>query len=200
MKLILLTSVFIFFGFLIVAGQNTESLAFYTKSKQINTTGMYVLGGWAIANIAGGAVGWANSGGSAKYFHQMNLFWNTVNLGIAGFALYNNLNSSISGLTDSMIMQKHIKTENLYLINAGVDVLYIGTGFLLKHLSTNSAKRKDILFGYGNSVVVQGGFLLVFDLIMWLVQHNHRLDILANASFSFQQNLDFKEIALAIRF
>jgi len=158
------------------------------------------LGGWAIANIAGGAVGWANSNGSTKYFHQMNLFWNTVNLGIAGFALYNNLNSSISGLTDSIMMQKHIKTENLYLINAGLDVIYIGTGFFLKYLSTNSPKRKDILFGYGNSVIVQGGFLLVFDLIMWLVQHNHRLDFLANASFSFQQNFDFKEIALTIRF
>jgi hypothetical protein len=161
---------------------------------------MYVLGGWAIANIAGGGIGWANSKGSSMYFHQMNLFWNTVNLGIAGFALYGNLNSDISGLTDSTMMQKHIKTETLYLINAGVDVLYIGTGFFLKYLSTNNLKRQEMLFGYGNSVIVQGGFLLVFDLIIWAVQHNHRLDFLANASFSFQQNIDFKEIALSIRF
>ena len=184
----------------VVFGQQTDVSGFYQTSIKTNTTGMYVLGGWAIANIAGGAVGWASSTGSNRYFHQMNLFWNTVNLGIAGFALYNNLNSSISGLTDSMMMQKHVKTENLYLINAGLDVLYIGTGFLLKHLSTNNLKRKDMLFGYGNSVIVQGSFLLVFDLIMWGIQHNHRLDFLANTSFSFQQNFDFKEFALAIRF
>jgi hypothetical protein len=200
MKKYFLASLIILLAVSTLFAQHTDISGFYQTSVKTNTTGMYVLGGWAIANIAGGAVGWANSNGSIKYFHQMNLFWNTVNLGIAGFALYNNLNSSILGLTDSMMMRKHIKTENLYLINAGLDVLYIETGFLLKHFSTNSAKRKDMLFGYGNSVIVQGGFLLVFDLIMWAVQHNHRLDFLANASFSFQQNIDFKEIALFIRF
>lgn len=200
MKKYFLASLIILLAVSTLFAQHTDISGFYQTSVKTNTTGMYVLGGWAIANIAGGAVGWANSNDSIKYFHQMNLFWNTVNLGIAGFALYNNLNSSILGLTDSMMMRKHIKTENLYLINAGLDVLYIGTGFLLKHFSTNSAKRKDMLFGYGNSVIVQGGFLLVFDLIMWAVQHNHRLDFLANASFSFQQNIDFKEIALSIRF
>ncbi|MDO8951110.1 MAG: hypothetical protein Q7U86_00720, partial [Draconibacterium sp.] len=125
----------IFFGFLMLAGQETEIIDFHRKSNQINTAGMYVLGGWAIANIAGGAVGWANSTGSAKYFHQMNLFWNTVNLGIAGFALYNNLNADISLLSADEMLSKHVKTENLYLINAGLDVVYIGTGFLLKHQS-----------------------------------------------------------------
>ncbi len=200
MKKWFFVTLFILLAVSAVFGQQTDVSGFYQTSIKTNTTGMYILGGWAIANIAGGAVGWTNSTGSARYFHQMNFFWNTVNLGIAGFALYNNLNSSISGLTDSVMMQKHIKTENLYLINAGLDVIYIGTGFLLRYLSTNNIKRKDMLFGYGNSIIVQGSFLLVFDLIMWDVQHNHRLDFLANASFSFQQNFDFKEIALAIRF
>ncbi len=200
MKKWFFSTVFILFAVSALFSQQTDVSGFYQTSIKTNTTGMYVLGGWAIANIAGGAVGWANSSGSNMYFHQMNLFWNTVNLGIAGFALYNNLNSNLSGLTDSMIMQKHIKTENIYLFNAGLDVIYIGTGFLLKYLSTNNTKRKDILFGYGNSLIVQGSFLLVFDLIMWLTQHNHRLDFLTNTSFSFQQNIDFKEIILAIRF
>jgi hypothetical protein len=46
--------------------------------------GMEVLGSWAIANIGVGAVGWANSaGGTNKYFYQMNVLWNTANLGAA---------------------------------------------------------------------------------------------------------------------
>jgi len=200
MKLILLTSVLIFSGFLMVAGQHTESVAFYTKSNQINTTGMYVLGGWAIANIAGGAVGWANSTGSAKYFHQMNLFWNTVNLGIAGFALYNNLNTDLTLLSANEMLTKHIKTENLYLINAGLDVVYIGTGFLLKHLSVSNLNKQYLLKGYGNSIVLQGGFLMVFDLAMWAVQRNHRLDFLNNAEFSFIQNENFSQLAVLIHF
>jgi hypothetical protein len=200
MKKWIFSTLFILFAVSALFGQQTDFSGFYQTSIKTNTTGMYVLGGWAIANIAGGATGWTNSTGSTRYFHQMNLFWNTVNLGIAGFALYNNLTGNISGLTDSMMMQKHIKTENIYLINAGLDVIYIGTGFLLKYLSTNNTKRKDMLFGYGKSVIVQGSFLFAFDLIMWLTLHNHRLDFLANSSLSFQQNFDFKEIALNIRF
>ena len=200
MKLILLMWGFIFFGFLMLAGQNTESFAFYNKSNQINTTGMYVLGGWAVANIAGGVVGWSNSTGSAKYFNQMNLFWNTVNLGIAGFALYNNLTDDISLLSSNEMLLKHRKTENLYLINAGLDVVYIGTGFLLKHLSVSNLNKQDLLKGYGNSIVLQGGFLMIFDLIIWGIQRNHRLDFLNGAEFSFIQQENFSQIAIMLRF
>jgi hypothetical protein len=161
---------------------------------------MYVLGGWAVANIAGGAIGWASSTGSAKYFHQMNLFWNTVNLGIAGFALYNNLTDDISLLSSDEMLLKHRKTENLYLINAGLDVVYIGTGFLLKHLSASNLNKQDLLKGYGNSIILQGGFLMIFDLIMWGIQRNHRLDFLNGAEFSFIQQENFSQIAIMLRF
>jgi len=200
MKSILLTLLFVLCTFSLVFAQETETIDFHRKSNQINTAGMYVLGGWAIANIAGGAVGWANSTGSAKYFHQMNLFWNTVNLGIAGFALYNNLTDDISMLTSDEMLLKHTKTENLYLINAGLDVVYIGTGFLLKHLSVSNLNKHDLLKGYGNSIILQGGFLMIFDLIMWGILRNHRLDFLNGAEFSFIQQENFSQIAIMLRF
>jgi hypothetical protein len=200
MKLILLTLLFVLCTFTLVFAQELETIDFYKKSNQINTAGMYVLGGWAVANIAGGAVGWANSTGSTKYFHQMNVFWNSVNLGIAGFALYNNLNSDISLLAADEMLSKHIKTENLYLINAGLDVVYIGTGFLLKHFATTNPNKQDLLKGYGNSVFLQGGFLMAFDLIMWGIQRNHRLDFLKNAEFSFMQYENFSQLAVVIHF
>lgn len=187
-------------GLLPLFGQNSEMTDFYIKSSQINTSGMYILGGWAVANIAGGAIGWANSTESAKYFHQMNLFWNTVNLGIAGFALHNNLNTDISVISADEMLAKHIKTENLYLINAGLDVVYIGTGFLLKHLSSKNLKKQDLLKGYGNSVILQGGFLMAFDLAMWVVQRNHRLDFLKNAEFSFIQYENISKLGIVIHF
>jgi len=200
MKLILLTLLFVLCTFSLVFAQELEIIDFYKKSNQINTTGMYVLGGWAVANIAGGAVGWSNSTGSAKYFHQMNLFWNTVNLGIAGFALYNNLTDDFSMLSSNEMLLKHRKTENLYLINAGLDVVYIGTGFLLKHLSVSNLNKQDLLKGYGNSIIMQGGFLMIFDLVMWGIQRNHRLDFLKGTEFSFIQQENFTQIAILLRF
>lgn len=160
-----------------VAAQN-DYQDFYTHSMKVNTAGMYVLGSWAIANIATGAAGWSRNTGQTMYFHQMNLFWNTVNLGIAGFALYSNFTTDIALLPVESLYDKHLQTERLYLINGGLDIAYMGAGLLLRHLSTRNVKRPEMLKGYGNSVILQGGFLFVFDGIMYFIQRAHRLDFL----------------------
>ncbi len=200
MRAALLTLFFVMVALSLVFSQEVGTIDFYKTSNSINTTGMYVLGGWAAANITGGAIGWANATGSTKYFHQMNLFWNTVNLGIAGFALSNSFNIDLSLLSDQDMIANQLKTENLFLINAGLDVVYIGTGFLLKHLSTNNTKSHDLLKGYGNSLLLQGGFLMLFDLAMYGIQQNNRLDFLRGADFTFLQQADFSQLAIMIRF
>ncbi len=47
---------------------------FYIKHLKTQNTGMYILGSWAVANIATGAYGWSQFGGDSKYFHLMNAF------------------------------------------------------------------------------------------------------------------------------
>ncbi len=145
------------------------SRAFGEVSLAANNAGMYVLGGWALANMAAGAYGWAAFEGEKKYFSQMNLFWNVVNLSIAGFALYSNYSADLLSLGDGEIMTKHLKTERLFLINSGLDVAYMGAGIMMRHLSTGSERRGDLLIGYGNAVILQGGFLLVFDIVMYFI-------------------------------
>ena len=145
------------------------SRAFGEVSLAANNAGMYVLGGWALANMAAGAYGWAAFEGEKKYFSQMNLFWNVVNLSIAGFALYSNYSTDLLSLGDGEIMTKHLKTERLFLINSGLDVAYMGAGILMRHLGTGSERRGDLLKGYGNAVILQGGFLLVFDIVMYFI-------------------------------
>jgi len=157
---------------------------FYSQSQRINNTGMYVLGSWAIANLATGAYGWSKYSGEKMYFYQMNLFWNLVNASIAGFALYGNYTTDISEFTRDEYLQKLLRTENILLINAGLDIGYIGTGFLLRHLSTNSAKRADMLKGYGNSLILQGGFLFVFDLVLYGFLRADRMSFLNNIDFA----------------
>lgn len=160
-------------------GQNNYR-DFYLHSQKINNTGMYVLGSWALANLATGAYGWSKYSGEKMYFYQMNLFWNVVNASIAGFALYSNYKTDISSLSQQELMDKLTRTENILLINAGLDIGYIGTGFLLKHLSPKSASRGDMLKGYGNSLVLQGGFLLVFDLVLYGILRADRMNFLDN--------------------
>ena len=148
--------------------------AFEEASLAANNAGMYVLGGWALANMAAGAYGWVAYEGEKKYFSQMNLFWNVVNLSIAGFALYSNYSTDVSLMSEGELLEKHLKTEKLFLVNSGLDVGYMGAGLLMRHLSSNSEKRGDLLKGYGNAVILQGGFLLIFDMAMYFIFHDIR--------------------------
>ena len=92
-----------------------------------------------------------------------------VNLSIAGFALYSNYSSDVSLMSEGELLARHLKTEKLFLINSGLDVGYMGAGLLMRHISTNSEKRGELLKGYGNAVILQGGFLLVFDMAMYFI-------------------------------
>lgn len=166
------------------ADAQVSSDKFYARHLQTQNTGMYILGSWAIANIATGAWGWNRYDGERKYFHQMNLFWNTVNLGIAGFAIYNNLQVNPQAIGTEDALAEARKIEKILLINSGLDLGYIGIGFLLKNLSSRYDKHGDLLTGYGHSLILQGSFLLVFDLILYGVLHAQRMDFMENISLS----------------
>jgi len=158
----------------VTVSAQSSGRSFSEASLAANNAGMYVLGGWALANMAAGAYGWATFDGEKKYFSQMTLFWNVVNLSIAGFALYSNYSTDVSLLNEGELLAKHLKTEKLFLINSGLDVGYVGAGLLMRHLSSNSEKRGDLLKGYGNAVILQGGFLLVFDMAMYFIFNDIR--------------------------
>jgi hypothetical protein len=147
----------------------TELETFNQKRQHIVTTGMYVLGGWAVANMVTGGIGYGTSSGKARYFHQMNMMWNTVNLGLSASSLLfrDDLPTTLKG---SLEAQQNI--EHLLLFNAGLDVAYITAGFYLKERAKRG-NRYDRFTGYGNSLLLQGGFLLLFDGVMYFTLRNH---------------------------
>jgi hypothetical protein len=167
----------------------------YAKTLSINQTGMYVLGGWALANIATGAYGWSKYQDNKKYFHQMNLFWNTVNLTIAGIGLYSAIHTDPTMMDGQGILSAQQKTEHTFLINAGLDILYMAGGYYMTHLSHKKEKYRDLLRGYGKSVILQGAFLFVFDVVMYGIQHHH-----GNSFNGVLSQLSLSPNALTLRF
>ena len=128
------------------------------------------LGSWASMNIVGSGIGWARSNSEEnKYFHQMNVMWNVVNLGLAipGYIKAKQDNSVTSVY---QILEAQRKTETVFLVNAGIDLAYIGSGLLLRSRAPNAEKSSQFM-GYGNSMILQGGFLLLFD---WIAYSLHR--------------------------
>jgi hypothetical protein len=159
---------------------------------------MYVLGSWALVNIATGSIGWADGSGANRYFHQMNLFWNVVNISIAGFALINNYRTDFLAMGADELLDRHLKIERLYLINAGLDILYIGTGALLSHLSKYREKNSALLKGYGNSIMLQGGFLFIFDTVMYFIQHSRSSLFLESLNMDLSMGLNTIQLTITL--
>jgi asparagine N-glycosylation enzyme membrane subunit Stt3 len=76
-------------------------------------------------------------------------------------------------------VRHQLRTENLYLFNAGLDVAYLATGLYLLEKSRNpqSARSANRWRGYGHSLLVQGSFLLLFDGFQYGAHHRHGRDL-----------------------
>lgn len=181
-KLLIITSLFFFYTLCSYSGV-TDSL--YSESLGINNTGMMILGSWSLMNIGTGIYGWKNNNGESKYFHQMNFFWNTINLGIASFALYNNYNTDILLMSDSLMVSEHLFIKKVLAINAVLDLAYIGTGVFLNSRANYSTKKADLYGGYGKSIILQGSFLLIFDSIMYFLMDDIDLINSGNVKIAF---------------
>lgn len=155
-----------------VQGQTDSLFTFHQSRMNINENAMLVLGGWAAGNILAGAYGNFKAKGEAKYFHQFNAMWNVVNLGIAAFGYLNAVNSDPSSMTSLEILNDYSSLQSFLLLNAGLDAAYIMTGFYLKERAKNSPSSER-LKGYGNSLLLQGGFLLVFDVALYFIHQNN---------------------------
>jgi hypothetical protein len=142
---------------------------------RITKNAMYVLGGWAVANIGSGFVLAANSSGETKYFWLMNSYWNFINLGIAGIALagIHKAENRTWSLADNYAAQLSI--EKLYVFNIGLDLAYMGGGLYLHERSktAGSVESMDKFAGYGKSIFFQGAFLLVMDVIVYMLHHRN---------------------------
>jgi hypothetical protein len=171
-----------------------ELSQFNQQRNQIDKKLMTSLGSWAIVNFVGSGYGWATSTNSeVKSFHQMNVMWNTVNFALAvpGYLKAKQNNTDLT-LSESILAQH--KTEKIFLFNAGLDLGYITSGFLLRSMANNNLSRKDQFNGFGSGLILQGSFLMIFDLTAFIVHKNH-----ANKSLNkLLKNLDASSSGLGI--
>jgi hypothetical protein len=135
-------------------------------------TGMKVLGTWGVVNMSVGAAGWAKSDAeSHKYFYQMNAFWGVANAGIGLLGYMGAKRNLRKQLTAAESLKAQRAIEKIFLINGGLDFVYIGSGILL-NIRGNSRDNAQ-LKGYGPSLIMQGIFLLLFDAAMYNAQRTN---------------------------
>lgn len=190
MKLILLLSLYLSTNITFsqsISQQDSELANVQLRQQNMGKISMISLNSWAFSNIGYGSIATFNSSGEAKYFHQMNAIWNVVNLGIGIPGIINAYKKQKPKNLLELNEYQH-KLEKVYFINTGLDVAYIAAGGALRLAGNN--KQDDVrqrLHGYGNSLLMQGGYLLLHDVAM-LILYKSNVKLLSkkweNVSFS----------------
>ncbi|WMX14796.1 DUF6992 family protein [Aureispira sp. CCB-E] len=164
-KMLLLLFIFIIFS--PIQAQTSLDEINQTRCKH-TLNGMIAFSSWTGANLIAGTVGVITTRGELQHFFEMNLYFNAINLGLAIPGLIGAVKAKRTGLSFEQSVKEVQKIKTVYLVNGALDFTYITVGFLLREMSKNN--RNDIklsnrLAGYGNSFIVQGGFLLIYDFI-----------------------------------
>jgi len=153
--------------------QDTLLVKFDKQRINHQKTGMIVLMSWAGANIMSGTILRNNSVGDTKYFHEMNALWNTVNL-FLGASGYYNASRETPKSEAFHILGQQLKLEKTLLFNVGIDVAYTTAGLYLLEKGNNQSDiiKRQRFRGYGRSLILQGGFLFLFDGIFYAIEAN----------------------------
>ncbi|GAA4055872.1 hypothetical protein GCM10022409_48930 [Hymenobacter glaciei] len=136
--------------------------------------GLALLAAWVLLNLIGSGyyLAHADRRQEAFHFHGMNVLWNLVNAGLAAWGILRLHFSPPAGLDAAELLNSQHFYETLFAVNAGLDVLYVLAGSYLRRRATRpNQTRPERLLGYGRSLWVQGGFLLLFDGVMWALLH-----------------------------
>ena len=144
----------------------------YLKGKhKIEKRSMITLTSWGGLNLTSGLIGMNLSSGESHYFHQMNLAWGAINMGIgiSGLLIKRKEPENLKGIID----QDH-RLEKILYINTGLDIAYMTAGLLLKAQAQNDMENYHRFKGFGNSLLIQGGFLFAFDIAQIIIHSRYR--------------------------
>lgn len=156
------------------ASPTAEIASLFMARELLLGRGLAVLSAWALLNLVGSGYYLARSDRRHEpfYFHGMNVGWGLANAGLAAWGILQLHFTAPAGLTLAELFQTQLFNENLFLLNAGLDVAYIMTGSYLRARALVPGQALPVrLLGFGRSLWVQGGFLLVFDATMWSLLH-----------------------------
>lgn len=151
----------------IAAAPGSVIAAVDRRRQRVQLVGMATLTGWAIANITVGVAGnLATPPSDARYFHQMNALWNTVNLTLGAIGLRSALRERprLGRRSRAAVAGDIDRSQRVFAINALLDVAYMLGGLATWELGKDHESAR--VRGYGAAVIFQGAFLMAFDLAM----------------------------------
>lgn len=141
---------------------------------------MAVLGTWALLNllVSGYLAKRADPRSESYYFHLMNIGWNMVNTVLAVWGILRAHPAQVADMTLPESLAAQFDFEKILLLYAGLDVAYVCIGSWLRAHAASASERPERLAGFGRSLWLQGGFLLLFDVGFYVVYHQYASGLL----------------------
>lgn len=155
----------------------------YQRIWRLNKNAMAFLLFWSIANILLSLSFFIMPEGFLRYFIEMNLLWNVVNLFFAGpgfITARRKVDEVPSLVKDIDFLSQFTATQKVLLFNAGLDIAYIVAAVFLIDRGTIFTDVR--VQAYGANVLFQGIFLLGFDVVLYLINNT----LVNNALKSFE--------------
>jgi hypothetical protein len=161
---------------------------------QLARTHALIFGGWAVANFGSGLALMGRGEKALKHFHQMNAAWGAVNLSIAIFFYLHPQQWMVAGedWLQTMRTQRHV--ERILALNIGLDLAYMALGCIMLQQSRISDKNPDLWRGFGASLIMQGAFLFVQDLVFYRLHLAH-----ARQLEPLLRSLDINPVGVGLR-
>lgn len=148
-------------------------LTAYQHHELLLGRGLSVLGAWATLNLllSGYSLPRTDAREWSHHFHLMNCGWAFVNAVLAAVGILRTYpGQPPPGLNAPAALAAQVLTGRIFLANAVLDLGYLLLALWLLHrAAAPAARRPERLYGYGRSIQLQGGFLLLFDAAMWVV-------------------------------
>ena len=157
---------------------------------------MLTYGSWSLANLAVSSYGWATTDYEAKYFHQMNFAWSVVNLAIAIPSYFRARTTDPGAFSFSETWKAQNKTEKSFIFNTAFDLTYISMGLIMRASADPTKAHFNRLNGYGNSFIMQGGFIFLLDLTASIIHTKHR----QNKLDGFWDQIDMSDNGLGFKY
>lgn len=138
---------------------------------QQNIYALYVLFGWGVLCMIVGGIQLLRVPRRSylHFFFLMNGLWGIVTIGIAlGSLLYlSSLQTAEFGLSE--ILYTGFAFEKMVLVNIGLNITYVAIGAIL--VERGKHHKKHLYRGFGHALWIQGGFLFVFDTLLFLLNY-----------------------------
>jgi hypothetical protein len=133
---------------------------------------MATLGGWGTGNLLVSGLLMHRHRREERHFHLMNMGWGGVNLLIAGLGYRHSWRTPREAGSWDQVWKQQSDLQQVLALNTGLDLAYMAGGWWMQERGRHPGREDERMRGFGKSLILQGAFLFVFDLSLWIHHRN----------------------------